>query len=402
MTTSTTCGRLSTRPPNGLRQRATDDAFAPVVRESPNATMTTTPTPTPIVFAIPTINLPLESARETPNHAAVRARWQASFPGAAQSESVDREEFFELANAYFALVGAAVPYRVAIGDVPQSEANTIYLGRYRKHSFCVGADHDALDGFRWPDLRAVRCAEQWYEQRAFRDAAGRWIGVFDIPAEDGCGIGAANSLPSALSVYARDADRDVFLKVVSHAKYGCWKVHIPRGTSPKNVWDIILGELEYTVVHLAGSPRAILASAWTDLRYEYRLIVIDGQVVAGAGCIDAMDPYFAVETPFDPQMETYRNCGEIARLPALAQSYAAFGYELAARAVREQATMRHYTLDLALNPQGRIVVVECNPTLNFGLYCARYEHILPAILRACEPSTASPSRRAERTLCPEK
>lgn len=113
------------------------------------------------------------------------------------------------------------------------------------------------------------------------------------------------------------------------------------------------------------------------MRYEYRMQVIGGKPVCGAGCIERFTPADNRGDRYDPRMEETRNSGRIESHPDIARLYEAFALE-AAHAIRGEVE-GPYVMDLYLDDAGRPHVIELNPQSNSGLYALDMDALLTAI-----------------------
>jgi hypothetical protein len=110
------------------------------------------------------------------------------------------------------------------------------------------------------------------------------------------------------------------------------------------------------------------------MNYEYRVFVVDGVPVTGAGCVEARTP-LENTTLFDPWMENKRNQSEPEEDISLAARYKAFAHRVAFF-LKEEGLL-DYTLDLFHNSS--IGIVELNPIHHSGFYACDYSAIFRAI-----------------------
>lgn len=113
------------------------------------------------------------------------------------------------------------------------------------------------------------------------------------------------------------------------------------------------------------------------MRYEYRMQVIGGEPVCGAGCIERFTPADNRDDRYDPRMEETRNSGRIESHPDIARLYEQFAHETA-HAIRGEIE-GPYVMDLYLDDAGQPHVIELNPQSNSGLYALDMDALLTAI-----------------------
>lgn len=146
----------------------------------------------------------------------------------------------------------------------------------------------------------------------------------------------------------------------------------------------------YDLALFEGKPDAVLVQQRVRMRYEYRVQVIGGEPVCGAGCIERFTPADNRGNRYDPRMEETRNSGRIESHPDIARLYEAFAHE-AAHAIRGEVE-GPYVMDLYLDDAGQPHVIELNPQSNSGLYALDMDALLTAIRDNPEQFMPDPSR----------
>lgn len=146
----------------------------------------------------------------------------------------------------------------------------------------------------------------------------------------------------------------------------------------------------YDLALFEGEPDAVLVQQKARMRYEYRVQVIGGEPVCGAGCIERFTPADNRGNRYDPRMEETRNSGRIESHPDIARLYEAFALE-AAHAIRGEVE-GPYVMDLYLDDAGQPHVIELNPQSNSGLYALDMDTLLTAIRDNPEQFMPDPSR----------
>ncbi|WP_158276284.1 ATP-grasp domain-containing protein [Bifidobacterium callitrichidarum] len=128
-----------------------------------------------------------------------------------------------------------------------------------------------------------------------------------------------------------------------------------------------------------GEPDAILVQQRVRMRWEYRIHVIGGEVVCGAGCIERYTPADNRGERFDPRMEEIRNDGSIESHPPIVELYAEYAREVA-KTIASDVT-GPYVIDLYVGDDGRPHVIELNSQTNAGLYALDMDILLDAVNR---------------------
>lgn len=130
---------------------------------------------------------------------------------------------------------------------------------------------------------------------------------------------------------------------------------------------------------------------------EYRIVVIDGSPVAGAGCIECLSPLFhepdlALRNAdgtgaFDVKLEGKRNDGIIRHDPEMVEAFLDRAWqicdalEMEARDTGRSNPYADCVMDFAWNADRQeVVLVETNPPDNFGLYAMDIAPVTRAIV----------------------
>ena len=121
-----------------------------------------------------------------------------------------------------------------------------------------------------------------------------------------------------------------------------------------------------------------------EMRNEYRLFVVDGEIVSGTGRVDEATPLDRVRGSglvFDPAMREHRDeRGPVRRDAAKAVRFGAEGARIVADILTEPGFPRSFVLDLFADGDGAIGVVELNPLLPSGLYANDARAIAGALI----------------------
>lgn len=148
-------------------------------------------------------------------------------------------------------------------------------------------------------------------------------------------------------------------------------------------------------VRFEDEPDGVLVQELTDMRREYRVFVIGGEPVCGAGCVEHCTPADN-EAVFDPKMEDRRNDGHAVSRPGTVETYRRFAAE-AARLISDEGYIRGpYVMDLA-TIDGMPCVVELNRMNNAGLYALDMDALLTAVNR--HPEQFAPETLQGRLAC---
>ncbi|MBK1667015.1 hypothetical protein CKO28_03020 [Rhodovibrio sodomensis] len=243
----------------------------------------------------------------------------------------------------------------------------------------------AIDGQSWPSPAGAAAANRYASNPAFQRHAGRQVQLCDV---EGTGLngkvvhsGQPSEITHALENWAAAGPVDALIKNVFQPKYGpLYPVELPAGAHPVACKQAVYDALSYDLLDLEGRTQALLLQGRIEMRDEYRIFVIGGRVVTGAGCIERHTPWDRIpgET-FDPQMENLRGSGGIRVDRARAKLYRQFAERIVPELMAEDPELRDFSLDLAVNADGAPLIIELNPVATSGLYACRIEKLVGAI-----------------------
>lgn len=328
------------------------------------------------------------------------ARWIEMFGLPEAARDADFEDWHEAAVQLFVAVDSGLPV-VAMEHGERDVVRQAFNGA----PTAVNPEHPRIEiGGRlrrrpgepedpaciWPPADAMRAALRYFDNPAFHRHAGRLTATAFSMTDDGA-EGGSNGLVRAIQRVARQTGPDVAVKIVTrlkHAPVQFFKGFDPEDTKAIERW--LFETFEWDLVHIDDGLPEFLVQERIDIGLEYRTAVIDGQVVAGAGCIEHFCPLygnnrevFDPDRPaFDPNMEERRGDGIVISDPGRAEAYALKAQEIADDMIAEDPAFRNIVLDVGSKPDGSIVLIEANPIEGFGLYAMDYRRVFEAIVTA--------------------
>ena len=237
----------------------------------------------------------------------------------------------------------------------------------------------------WPRPATMRAANAYARYNAFASRAGRRVALCDLAGAGQAGdlvqAGDPGELSGTLAAWAAKGPVDALVKIVCRTKYAApAPVRLPRGAGLDQAQRAVMDALGYALAHLEGERGAVLLQDRVEMQDEYRVFVVDGVPVTGAGCIEAFTPCDRLPgTIFDPRVEGVRGSGQVREDHTRIAGYRAFAAEAAAALAAEAPDLRDFTLDLATGPDGQPLIVELNPTVTSGLYASRIDRLVQAI-----------------------
>lgn len=130
---------------------------------------------------------------------------------------------------------------------------------------------------------------------------------------------------------------------------------------------------------VAGLNDTLIVQERVSMTHEYRLFVVNGQLVSGAGCIERFTPLDNEGSDFDSRTEKHRGDGIVVASPQLVARYKEFGQLAANEFLLEN--LKTYVLDVAINQAtDECLVIELNGLLNSGLYASNPDAVAKALV----------------------
>lgn len=232
------------------------------------------------------------------------------------------------------------------GNIPKTVTHIFGRAGHRSDLF--------RESLKYPGPKEMSIS--YWTMPGFLQLAGRTIKL--------CDLDQANEEVQRLHLEGKDA----FVKA-TRDKY--FTKHVPVGTS---LWQA----LDAMVYSFIDEDACLLVQEYVEITYEYRLFVVDGQVVTGAGCIPWKTPLDNTAL-YDPAMIEHRGDTKLGG-PAMSNlrldQYLAFASEAI-----DQLGGGSFVLDLAMI-DGKVGIVELNPMRlgQIGLFAARVPALVDAVL----------------------
>lgn len=189
---------------------------------------------------------------------------------------------------------------------------------------------------------------------------------------------------------ARHRDHGVARGVVKLAerKKGIWSIELD--SDPEVVKQRLLDAMDWTFIRLEGLEGAIFAQDAIDLQWEYRLFIVDGVVVSGAGCVEEFTPLDRApeEGPFGTRVRRIRGHlhqgrpSAVEDRPEIVARLIEFGRRVAAE--HGGTVVIDVALDAAASLDGTPVVIELNELPNSGLYASDPWLVTRALMTAAD------------------
>ncbi|WP_262267233.1 MULTISPECIES: ATP-grasp domain-containing protein [Microvirga] len=262
---------------------------------------------------------------------------------------MDPEERLENAILWKALkdrAGSQIKAYDDVGKVPEGVTHIFGRAGHRSDLF--------RDGLKYPGPNEKTLP--YWTMPGFLELAGRSTKL--------CDLDQADAEVQRLHLEGKDA----FVKA-TRDKY--FTKQVPVGTS---LWQA----LDALVYSFIDEEACLLVQEYVEMTYEYRLFIVDGQVVTGAGCIPWKTPLDNIAL-YDPAMIEHRGDIKVGG-PAMSNLRLDQYLSFASEAV-DQLGGGSFVLDVAMI-NGEVGIIELNPMRlgQVGLYAARVPALVDAVL----------------------
>lgn len=325
-----------------------------------------------------------EDAATGTNADAVLDVWRALMAPHVEDGDGDREDFWEMAYRLYASVtsGAEALY-VSVDDAPPRLLSTDPYGWHREdETFTLASMYQVAAGYpnryalygpvtRWSPGNLVRLPQEgdaggYANLATFTAHSSRPIDLVGMGEEGE--LAEEETLAFKLREYHDRGIRRVALKSSASKKMDLITFDIPDGDIPRDIEHHIA---DYAM-NLFGRPRAFILQGFVAMEYEYRVFIVGGKPVTGAGCLEEFTPRDAkAGTPFDSAMRKHRKQrSAVEDQSERVGRYIEFASPVAAE-FAEHHGLTDYVMDVATDSAtGEPLVIELNGLLNSGLYAS--------------------------------
>jgi hypothetical protein len=280
-------------------------------------------------------------------------------------------------------------------DIEDKIENSIQLNEAKKlGSICVPFNITALDGLicigsipnpfdlerqfnslpLWPDMDQVKIARRYFESPIFQNHAGRNMILCDF-----------NTAQMAQSIMKLEGDQ-AFLKFTLPKAI---PNHIIKNTNKEEIERTLMEKYGYHLAYYEDQKNGALVQQYVPMHWEYRVFVIDGIPVTGAGCVECQTP-LDNQKLFNPTMEKTRNKGVIEKQEKFVDLYREFATAIT-KQFKEKEGLLNYTLDLYLDNKQQPHIIELNPVYNAGFYACNYPVLLDKIVEYSHQKQINPT-----------
>lgn len=349
---------------------------------------------------------PLPSAGETMSRQTqLLEEIKRLFPGIQPNDQIDAERFWEVhlellsllrQRAHVWLVTNNASHLQPLGEAPATpdlNKPIIRLGRlpFGVHDAFNGQDysHPLRDAQQvWPPEDELQAAKDYMSNPVFQTNANRATAMAGIVNESGDydrWLGHPNptnkSLVQTLLEFREEGIKRVFLKCRIQ-KYLTTTVDLEDVATLYEAQDKAREAVGYALVHLEGFGDAFSVQEYVTMEAEYRVVVIGGEIISGAGVIPSFTPLDrTTEDIFDAKVQRRFTSPDITTLTdAELEDYWRFASRVAWELANHPTNPLHtYILDICQIDHVP-AIVEINPFVNFGVYANDTDKIMRGIL----------------------
>lgn len=340
-------------------------------------------------------------------------RWAQAFGIAPStlSRTADLEDWTENAVRFLAASGTGLPTHVlkremfkgapefdrTFGDAFDPSAPTLFVGSTLRweplYAPAMTGDPRPVPDLRWPVGGHYGRGGDYWRSPTLMTGLNRPAFVSSGNMEGERGYAAMTR-----RVLAAGADQ-VIAKIVFQGKYQNPETlglrREPDGSvSDDAIWKAYYDAFDANLMDCDGRENCFLVQARIPMAMEYRIVVIDGSPVAGAGVLPRLSPIFHDPAlgPFDPLMAERPKGAPLESRPDLVGRYLARARALCAQVSRQgEDEFLNCTMDFALDAsRDEVVLIETNPLDNFGLYAMDFDAVMEAIVKATAPAPERP------------
>lgn len=247
---------------------------------------------------------------------------------------------------------------------------------------------DFISGSKYvvmPGRDDMAAADAYFHNPGFWEHSHRHMAFASY--DDGEGDVPAGSDLLDILMERRDAGNAFAMVKVAATKRGIARIAL-GGQSKAQLHQQLVDAFEWTLVELAGRKDALLVQDFVAMKHEYRVFVVDGAPVAGAGCIEEFTPMDNTGAAFDERTREIRisedgSGRQVEARPDIVARYRKALPGIVQDLIKGNPRMRTFVLDLCMVGD-QVAVVEVNGARNAGLYAMKYDAVFAAKVAAAQ------------------
>jgi hypothetical protein len=340
------------------------------------------------------------------------AMWLQAFPSSIESDEVDLEDWTENAIQLRAALHSTRHLDIFLDLARGGRCeNTVPLpASFGRHSPEPGVAFDFRRPFVFggavlrigdrinesrtvtsPTTQEELAAAAYYWNRGFWAHAGRKMSFATF--DDGQGDTPLDENLIEQLKARRDAGDEFAMVKVCASKRGVTRIPL-KGQTDKSISKSLVDRFDWTLIETAGRKDAYLVQDFVAMTHEYRVFVVDGVPVAGAGCVEEHTPMDNDGSAFDVKTRRYRTTevgqprDSVLARPDIVEAYRRALPLFVGDLIAARPEMRTFVVDLCM-VNGKPAIVELNGMRNSGEYALDYAAVLEAKFAALEKRLAA-------------
>lgn len=215
-------------------------------------------------------------------------------------------------------------------------------------------------------------ADSYMSTDTFHRNAGRRIQLCSSGHPDG------PEITDVIKSFYEAGVRDFVVKTF-RSKKGIWFFNVDEQTV-NDLDNYLFDIMDWSLVSLSELKDAFLVQEHITMKYEYRLFVINNEVVTGAGCIEEFSPLNNLGEIFDAHVRQDRKTKSLVEIkPDIVEKLVTYGRKIVEDYRIEQPEIKNYVLDVGCDEKNEPLMIERNSYPNSGFYACQPSKIVESL-----------------------
>lgn len=327
-------------------------------------------------------------------------RWCNLFQISEPVRNRDFEDWHESAAMFLAAIDSGLPVIVAHPENGLPVADHLFNGAIVEmldtaKLIQAGVGYRQQPGqliqhWTWPPTETMWAGTFYFDNPAFIKHAGRGIALtgghpeqkstYTFPDEED--IESLNPMAMTIQKMARQYGDELIIKNITTIKYAPVEPFKVRNIEDlEDIKKQLIEVFGYDLIYIDGHIPRFMVQEKIDMMHEYRIAVINGEPVAGAGCIEKFCPPYNSGEIFHPLTEKIRGNSIIENSEKIVQKYVEAAKIVVNDFMKNDISSRDIILDFAITNKNKVVLIEANPIFGFGLYAMNYKNVFDKIVQ---------------------
>jgi hypothetical protein len=294
--------------------------------------------------------------------------------GSTEKVGIDFEDFFECAvQLTSAIKFSASNGWVAQPGVPINENR--WYGQIQESSvlFCIGNGRFDTSSKYFPNNQVIRGERDYAPSRydklnIFYTRANRKCEMASFVSPDKDAPLQKKSFVSVAQKLVSEGHSKLLFKVMKQVKSGIYVIDFSQCKTDADIQDAIFSsEFAWASVRFEGDDDAVLVQEFSDIKKEYRMVVLDNKLICGAGTVPEFTPINNTGDIFDRRVKESLNENIVIQLSNIELADFIRFAEDTIQNIKNESNFKNYILDIGVI-NGTLGIIEINPLDRFGLY----------------------------------